>query len=92
MVSVTNFFFFFFFKCSTYIIHVALLFVDKDSSQMSEWERGKRIPDPEGRNIECAGVGLDVSLEFTEIASISGNPTYIATELLHFICISKGIS
>lgn len=86
------FFLFFFFKCSTYIIHVALLFVDKDSSQMSGWERGKRIPDPEGRNIECTGVGLDVSLEFTEITSISGSLTYTATELLHLIYISKGIS
>lgn len=52
----------------------------------------ERIPDLEGKNIECTGVGLDILLVFPMITSISGNPPGINTELLHLIYISEGIS
>lgn len=50
------------------------------------------MPDLEGKNIECTGVGLDIPLVYTAITSISRNPPGIHTELLHLIYISKGIS
>lgn len=71
-----------------YIIHVALLHVDKGSSEMSEWGR-KGYLTQGARILNAPSVVLDIPLVFTVITSISRNPLGINIELLHFRYVSQ---